>query len=95
MSDLSGVLTPVAISAVINGISKYRTHGAAGTFQVVFGNLALFTMLGAIGQLWRWDIAKMFAIIYLVATFLTAGKPAIDWFSELVDGVSPAAKSKS
>lgn len=90
MSDVSGVLTPIAMSAVINGISKFQSHGPAGAFQVVFANLALFTMLASVGQFIDWKIAQAFAIIYLIASFLTAGAPFIEWAAKLAGGTGSA-----
>ncbi len=94
MANIGSVLTPVAMAAVINGISKYKTNGPAGTFQVVFANAALFTMLASIGNFLDWEIAQAFAIVYLIATFLTAGAPFIEWIAALVSGPKSPASSK-
>lgn len=86
MADISGVIAPVIVGAVVNGIAKFNESGGMGSVQIIFANAALFTTLAAIGQFWSWDIAQMLAFLYLLATMLTTGAPVIEWFSKLVTG---------
>lgn len=86
MSNPSNVIVPVALAGVMNGFEAYTHSGSRGALETLFGNIALFGTLAAVGSFFSWDIAAALALLYFIATMLTSGEPVINWFSRLVGG---------
>lgn len=83
MSDHMGVTAPVLIAAAVNLGYDFRNEGGKNATRIVFGNVALFASLTAIGEFLDWDIAAMLAVLYLMHTLLTDGVEVINWTTEL------------
>jgi hypothetical protein len=83
MSESGKVTTPVLIAAGLNLAFDYRNESGKNATRIIFGNVALFASLTAIGQFVDWDIAAMLAVLYLMHTLLTDGVEVINWTTEL------------
>lgn len=86
------VTIPLALGAGINLVQDLRPtkdggSGGKNTLSVVFGTVALFAGLTAVGEFVDWDIASVLAILYLLHTLLTDGQEAIDWFAKLTASI--------
>lgn len=81
------VVVPVLIAAGVNLMYDYRVEGGKQATRIIFGNVALFAGLTAIGQFIDWDIAAMLAVLYLLHTMLTDGTKVIEWVSALTDSL--------
>lgn len=79
----SKVTVPVLIAATINIAHDFRNEGGKNATRIIFGNVALFASLTAIGEFVDWDIAGMLAVLYLLHTLLTDGIKVIEWTTEL------------
>lgn len=81
------VTVPVLIAAIVNLIHDMRNNNGKDVARIIFGNVALFAGLTAIGEFIDWDIAAMFAVLYLLHTLLTDGVPVIEWTSSLTNSL--------
>lgn len=82
------VTVPLLLAASINIVQDLRPvkdggGGGKNVLSVVFGSVALFAGLTAVGEFVDWNIASALAILFLLHTLLTDGKQAIDWFAKL------------
>jgi len=83
----TNVTIPVLIAAIVNIVHDVRNNGGKDTTRIVFGNVALFAGLTAIGEFVDWDIAAMLAVLYLLHTMLTDGTQVIEWVSSLTNSL--------
>lgn len=83
----TNVTIPVLIAAIVNIIHDVRNNGGKDATRIVFGNVALFAGLTAIGEFVDWDIAAMLAVLYLLHTMLTDGTQVIEWVSSLTNSL--------
>lgn len=79
----SKVTVPLLIAAAINLGYDFRNEEGKNATRIIFGNVALFASLTAIGEFVDWDIASMLAVLYLMHTLLTDGIKVIEWTTEL------------
>jgi hypothetical protein len=86
MADVASVIGPLALSATMNAITEVRSGRPGGALKVAFANVALFAGLTAVGEYIDWELAATLAVLNLMYTFLTDGKPVIEWFAKLVGG---------
>lgn len=82
------VTVPVILAASINIVQDIRPSDKGGTggknvTKVVFGSVALFAGLTAVGEFVDWDIASILAILFLLHTLLADGQEVIGWFTSL------------
>lgn len=87
MSDATNVTVPVLIAAGVNLMYDLRVEDGKQATRIIFGNVALFAGLTAIGQFVDWDIAAMLAVLYLLHTMLTDGIKVIEWVSSLTNSL--------
>lgn len=80
MKGSGAVLTAVGMATVINAVSVTRRRGAKDAFGVIFGGVAMFVTLSALGQLYDWRVARAFALLLLLGTFLMRGEDTANWF---------------
>ena len=84
----SKVIVPLVIGAGINLVQDLRSDDKQkNTLSIVFGTVALFAGLTAVGEFLDWDIAAALAVLYLLHTLLTDGREAIDWFAKLTASI--------
>jgi hypothetical protein len=86
------VTVPLLLGATINLVQDLRPvkdggGGGKNVLSIVFGSVALFAGLTAVGEFLDWDIASALAILYLLHTLLTDGQEAIDWFAKLTASI--------
>lgn len=81
------VTVPVLIAAIVNIVYDLRNNNGKDTARIIFGNVALFAGLTAIGEFIDWDIAAMLAVLYLLHTLLTDGIQVIEWTSSLTNSL--------
>lgn len=85
--SVNNVIVPVVIAAGVNTIYDIRYEGGTSVTKIIFGNVALFAGLTAIGQFVGWDIAAILAVLYLLHTMLTDGVKTIEWVSSLTNSL--------
>lgn len=83
----SKVLVPLMLGAGINLVVDLRPvdkrgGGGKNVTSIIFGSVALFAGLTAVGEYLDWDIAGALAILYLLHTLLTDGQEAIEWVAK-------------
>lgn len=83
----NNVIIPVTIAAGVNLIYDIRNNGGQDVTRIVFGNVALFAGLTAIGEFVDVDIAAILAVLYLLHTMLTDGTQVIEWVSSLTNSL--------
>lgn len=81
------VTVPIILASGMNVVYDMRENEGKNTARIIFGSVALFAGLTAIGEFIDWDIAFLLAVIYLLHTLLTDGRQAIDWFADLSRGI--------
>lgn len=81
------VVIPVLTAAGVNIAYDLRNNNGKDVTRIIFGNVALFAGLTAVGQFVDWDIAAMFAILYLLHTMLTDGTEVIEWVTSLTNSL--------
>lgn len=87
MTNASSVTVPIVVAAGMNIVFDYRSKDGKNVPRILFGSVALFAGLTAVGEFVDWDIAFLLAVIYLLHTLLTDGQQAIEWFSDLSKGI--------
>lgn len=85
--NVKGVVIPIVIAAGVNLVYDLRNEGGKEVTRIVFGNVALFAGLTAIGEYIDWDIASMLAVLYLLHTMLTDGTEVIEWVTSLTSSL--------
>jgi hypothetical protein len=83
----SNVTVPVLIAAIVNVVHDLRYNNGGDATRIIFGNVALFAGLTAIGEFIDWDIAAMLAVLYLMHTMLTDGIKVIEWTTALTNNL--------
>ena len=83
----TNVTVPVLIAASVNIIDDVRNNAGKDVTRIIFGNVALFAGLTAIGEFIDWDIAAMLAVLYLLHTMLTDGAETIEWVTALTNSL--------
>lgn len=83
----TNVIVPVVIAAGVNVIYDIRNNKGEATTRIIFGNVALFAGLTAIGEFVDWDIAAILAVLYLLHTMLTDGVQTIEWVSSFTNSL--------
>lgn len=87
MSGPANVTVPVLIAAGVNIAYDLNNEGGKAVTKIIFGNVALFAGLTAVGQFVDWDVAAMFAVLYLLHTMLTDGIQVIEWVTSLTNSL--------
>jgi len=94
MSDLGKLLFFVTIGFFLNAYGVQK-EGKDVT-PVLVGNVFLFVALGVFGALFRYDVAKMLAALYLLASFLIRGVPLFQgvasFITSFVNTATPPTK---
>lgn len=85
--NVQGVVIPIVIAAGVNLVYDLRNDGGKEVTRIVFGNVALFAGLTAIGEYIDWAIASMLAVLYLLHTMLTDGTEVIEWVTSLTSSL--------
>lgn len=85
--NATSVTVPVVVAAGVNIVYDINRRGGKRVARIIFGNVALFAGLTAVGEFIDWNIAFLLAVIYLMHTMLTDGEEAIQWFSDLSKGI--------
>lgn len=85
--NVKGVVIPIVIAAGVNLVYDLRNEGGKEVTRIVFGNVALFAGLTAIGEYIDWEIASMLAVLYLLHTMLTDGTEVIEWVTSLTSSL--------
>lgn len=93
MADVTSVIAPLALAATMNAITEVRAARPGGALKVAFANVALFAGLTAVGEYVDWELAATLAVLNLMYTLLTDGKPVIEWFAKLTSGVGRPVQS--
>lgn len=83
----TNVVVPVLVAAGVNIIYDLRHHGGKEVTRIIFGSVALFAGLTAIGEFIDWEIAAMLAVLYLLHTMLTDGQEVIEWTTSLTNSL--------
>lgn len=83
----TNVIVPVVIAAGVNTIHDIRYNKGEDVTRIIFGNVALFAGLTAIGEFVDWDIAAILAVLYLLHTMLTDGVKTIEWVSSFTNSL--------
>lgn len=83
----ANVVVPVVIAASVNLIYDVQHDGGKEVTKIIFGNVALFAGLTAIGEFIDWDIAALLAVLYLLHTLLTDGVETIEWVTSLTNSL--------
>jgi len=83
----TNVTVPVLVAAGVNIVYDMRNNGGKDVTRIIFGNVALFAGLTAIGEFIDWEIAAMLAVLYLLHTMLTDGVKTIEWVTSLTNSL--------
>lgn len=73
--DLGRLMLYVALGAAFNIVPAVQKGRDAS--PIVIGNIFLFVALAMLGSIWRYDVARMLAGIYLLSSFLLRGVPFV------------------
>ena len=76
MSDIGKLALLITLGAALNVIPTIQK--GKDPVPTLAGNVVLFLSLAAIGGLWRYDVVKGFAGLYLLSSFLIRGIPLVD-----------------
>lgn len=87
MTNATTVAVPLALATGMNVVYDSRSNDGKNVARILFGSVALFAGLTAVGDFIDWDIALLIAAIFLLHTLLTDGREAIQWFATLSEGI--------
>lgn len=90
MSEISKIALLVTLAAVMNILPQLAKK--KDVVPTLLANLVLFLILSVTGSLWRYDVVKGLAVLYLVASFIAQGIPFTNSVLALIGGFSSTMK---
>lgn len=84
-ANAGSVLAIVGTAAAINAVAVTRKRGPAEGVGVLFGGVAMFGTLAALGQFYDWRMARGMALLLLLGTVLLRGESTSTWLTSALD----------